>query len=563
MPSDAEPEPEAPVTAGLNSINILPFQYFLREGFYNDKDAEWPAGLKGTHFEDPCLVEKAQRELIIPPFDAGESIQDAVRELRESIKLLLDHDHDFSATFVPKGDKDLPQTGGDMGPRVVGLYAERVPGKREDVFVPLSAIIKNPTVYCDRKRFPRFFDHSPNLPELKTQVKKVVSRSVEKEADFAEGFKKFIGALRALYFKLGMGLLLLHLTLTLLYGIVPASALVTPLAVYARSHWASKKKLLKNKFTKEFPTYREYWRWKKDEETARQFSYNFPSLTGARYLGQFFDIGADKWRNSLPPDTTHNDKGMAGSKKGDTRLQFATCCVLAFYVFHYTPFFGLAFERCTALFFFVTPVALERTAAVLASTSDAAINFSARYGLPHYRDELMQGFAALPAAGRHAARIAIRKVLYGSVWQKNKASLTLPEVGDPLYPEVMPEIYDICKEEYGFEHTDERVCKAMFRRTEDKHVDNVEHFVFLMVILIAPLMFFTPKAHRGSSFFIGLPVAFFACFLLVRPPNTAFRLPSAFSSEQSLVLAQIPHEVRNSLVYFGDFEAARNSSDSW
>ena len=113
MPSDEEPEPEAPVTAGLNSINILPFQYFLREGFYNDKDTKWPAGLKGTHFEDPCLVEKAERELIIPPFDAGESIQDAVRELRESIKLLLDHDHDFSATFVPKGDKDLPQTGGD------------------------------------------------------------------------------------------------------------------------------------------------------------------------------------------------------------------------------------------------------------------------------------------------------------------------------------------------------------------------------------------------------------------------------------------------------------------
>ena len=98
---------------------------------------------------------------------------------------------------------------------------------------------------------------------------------------------------------------------------------------------------------------------------------------------------------SLPPDTTHNDKGMAGSKKGDTRLQFATCCVLAFYVFHYTPFFGLAFERCTALFFFVTPVALERTAAVLASTSDAAINFSTRYGLPHYRDEKFQQTASL------------------------------------------------------------------------------------------------------------------------------------------------------------------------
>ena len=33
----------------------------------------------------------------------------------------------------------------------------------------------------------------------------------------------------------------------------------------------------------------------------------------------------------------------------------------------------------------------------------------------------------------------------------------------------------VCSEEYGFDHPDERVCKAMFERTEEKAVANIEH----------------------------------------------------------------------------------------
>ena len=34
---------------------------------------------------------------------------------------------------------------------------------------------------------------------------------------------------------------------------------------------------------------------------------------------------------------------------------------------------------------------------------------------------------------------------------------------------------DVCSEEYGFDHPDERVCKAMFERTEEKAIANIEH----------------------------------------------------------------------------------------
>lgn len=54
-------------------------------------------------------------------------------------------------------------------------------------------------------------------------------------------------------------------------------------------------------------------------------------------------------------------------------------------------------------------------------------------------------------------------MLYGDIWRKNRAALELPEVGDETYEAVMPELFSICEEEYGFQHKDERVCKAMFK----------------------------------------------------------------------------------------------------
>ena len=84
-------------------------------------------------------------------------------------------------------------------------------------------------------------------------------------------------------------------------------------------------------------------------------------------------------------------------------------------------------------------------------------------GLSDYVDQMVGIAAAVPTYGRHTARIWTRKVLYSDIWRKNKAALDLPEVGDETYDAVMPELFKICEEEYGFQHKDERVCKAMFQ----------------------------------------------------------------------------------------------------
>ena len=84
-------------------------------------------------------------------------------------------------------------------------------------------------------------------------------------------------------------------------------------------------------------------------------------------------------------------------------------------------------------------------------------------GLDIYAHQLIDLASAVPTYGRRTARIWTRKVLYSDIWRKNKASLELPEVGDETYDEVMPELFSVCEEEYGFQHKDERVCKAMFQ----------------------------------------------------------------------------------------------------
>jgi hypothetical protein len=263
----------------------------------------------------------------VPPFRPGDDVYMHTKELSRSIKLVLDADHGFSATFQPTGNKDIPHTGAEMGPQLMGLYAEKTTGERDkktgklkvigDVFIPLSAIVQDPdtctfarnsraravnlllpvsrvpctfeppkitplcvpprnSVDCDRNKFPRFFDHSPNIVNLKSGLAKPIARSEDKEKDFAHGFKQYITQLRYLTFKFAVVLIIVHTAITTLYGFAAATLATIPLAYILKTTWQKTKKELKHLWTEQYPTYREYWRFKKDDEIARQFNYNFP-----------------------------------------------------------------------------------------------------------------------------------------------------------------------------------------------------------------------------------------------------------------------------------------------
>jgi hypothetical protein len=176
----------------------LPFQFFLRGGFsssdggYTKEGVHQPAKYKGEYFGSDQLVEGLVREVRTPAaigIPLRVSISDrcqltcrtgfvrvscrvcngwahgrmlqvvihedmSVRELAESITLLLDHEYDYSNMFKPSGlvpEQSPGQGQYEMQPRVVGLYAEARPNEKgkkggSDVFVPLSAIIKNPAL---------------------------------------------------------------------------------------------------------------------------------------------------------------------------------------------------------------------------------------------------------------------------------------------------------------------------------------------------------------------------------------------------------------------------------
>lgn len=132
------------------------------------------------------------------------------------------------------------------------------------------------SVDCDRNKFPRFFDHSPNIVNLKSGLAKPIARSVDKEKDFAFGFKTYITQLRFLTFKFAVLLIVVHTAITALYGFAAGTLAAIPLAYILKTVWAKSKKELKHLWTEQYPVYREYWRFKKDDEIARQFNYNFP-----------------------------------------------------------------------------------------------------------------------------------------------------------------------------------------------------------------------------------------------------------------------------------------------
>ena len=102
------------------------------------------------------------------------------------------------------------------------------------------------------------------------------------------------------------------------------------------------------------------------------------------------------------------------------------------------------------------------------------------------------------AVGCCGWQVAIRKVMYRDVWLANQAQLELPVEGEPTFSVVMPALYTICRDEFGFEHNEERVCKAMFERTEGKHVRTAEQCALVFLLVMLPILLFTPKAFRST-----------------------------------------------------------------
>jgi hypothetical protein len=84
--------------------------------------------------------------------------------------------------------------------------------------------------------------------------------------------------------------------------------------------------------------------------------------------------------NFLPPDITHENKGVGGSKEGDTKVQYVVFTFVLCYIAHYTPLVGLAVERTAAFVFLVLPVAADRGSAILAEVMEGATTYYERYG---------------------------------------------------------------------------------------------------------------------------------------------------------------------------------------
>lgn len=115
---------------------------------------------------------------------------------------------------------------------------------------------------------------------------KPIARSEDKAKDYADGFKTYIAQLRFLTFKFGAILIIVHTVMAALYGVSVATLFAVPLAYILSSAWTKTKKQLKHLWTEQYPIYREYWRFKKDDEVARQFNYNFPFFANHPLLRQ-------------------------------------------------------------------------------------------------------------------------------------------------------------------------------------------------------------------------------------------------------------------------------------
>jgi hypothetical protein len=82
----------------------------------------------------------------------------------------------------------------------------------------------------------------------------------------------------------------------------------------------------------------------------------------------------------LPPDITHENKGVGGAKQGDWRIQYAVFGLGLFYLAHYTSIVGVVVERSTAVLFILLPFVAERGTELLEDVTDAMATFYERYG---------------------------------------------------------------------------------------------------------------------------------------------------------------------------------------
>eukprot|EP01048_Picozoa_sp_COSAG05_P019679 COSAG05_NODE_3148_length_2286_cov_2.765889_2_plen_207_part_00 len=150
----------------VHTIRILPFKYFLRTGFNPQFGGTTPEGVykpknyAGEWFENANLVEGPEREMVVDP-DMNPT------DFADSLALLLSDKFDWGCEFKPDGLYKEQSPGAShlpLQPRILGLYAEKFDyrgakpgkdaGKREDIFIPLTAILKNPA-YCTPQPSPR------------------------------------------------------------------------------------------------------------------------------------------------------------------------------------------------------------------------------------------------------------------------------------------------------------------------------------------------------------------------------------------------------------------------
>ena len=289
--------------ADATTIIVMPLQYYLR-GVFNTQNSD-KTPYKGAMFGSNQIAEHMEREIIVHGGMTANELGMAVHmnlpgwEKHGNLK-----DHPFPSASPPivagayhePGGFDMtitttkdgktvltpnknlitmigrhlgdPSTPGVVAP---GLYALNYPddlssvlkdNSKDDlssVFVPLSAITADPDFYCDKERFPRFFNINPDIMALKSD-NKMTDRSFHKENDFGKFFKKIVA-------KAQFWLSLVVILVTSLVGVLMQRGLVlTAVVVVVGAVWAGNKwwywwiKTFKGRQASDI-RYREKWRW--------------------------------------------------------------------------------------------------------------------------------------------------------------------------------------------------------------------------------------------------------------------------------------------------------------
>eukprot|EP01050_Picozoa_sp_SAG11_P026010 SAG11_NODE_6077_length_1392_cov_1.453210_2_plen_343_part_01 len=293
----------------------MPIQFYLRGVFNleNGDETKW----YGAYFGNNQIIEHIPRDVVV---HAGMQVS----ELQQSLKIMLDDDAGYGTTFpcpVPnpktlKGKLDwkmqLEKEGdswslkpnssmvsafgrcmGDvtLAPPMVGLFALNHPEKVKadpknddlsSIFIPLSAILADPEFYCDKDRFPMFFDHNPDLARLKGDYRRK-DRSEKKEDDFGNYYKKIVHKVR---YWVCLVLVLTSSAFFVLMQLgypIMAMAVAIGVCVVGTQWWLYWKPTLSDRQA-QYIRFMQKWRWIKDDDTRRIWVYFFPLLRFAHYL---------------------------------------------------------------------------------------------------------------------------------------------------------------------------------------------------------------------------------------------------------------------------------------